>query len=116
MCNRIHTTFNYEEMTTIILLCIIIIFLIFISISLFKITQKQNQMSDETKAIKQDLIDTKALVVNVKADVDRLHEKIDALDDQSTKDDIAEIKALSADLKASLKDVDDATPEETPAP
>lgn len=70
-------------------------------------------MNTDLEQIKADLTDSKNLVTKVAADVALLHSKIDALGDAPTAEQIAEVKALSADLKASLTAVDEQTAEET---
>lgn len=73
------------------------------------ILKNQKTMSEALDAIKSDLVATKAIVIKVKADVEGLHAKLDALGDAPTPEQLAEVKALSADLVTSLQAVDDET-------
>lgn len=76
---------------------------------LLLILKNQKTMSEALDAIKSDLVATKAIVIKVKADVEGLHAKLDALGDAPTPEQLAEVKALSADLVTSLQAVDDET-------
>jgi uncharacterized protein YfcZ (UPF0381/DUF406 family) len=87
--------------------------IIVLLINSFRNTQKLNCMSTEAQEIKQALEDAKAKVAKVAADVALLHSKIDALPNTT---ELAEIKALSAELNTSLQAVDDSTPDETVTP
>jgi hypothetical protein len=95
---------------------VVIILLSRISFKQSLIIKKLHKMSTELDGIKQDLADSTALVQKVKADVELLHAKIDALGDAPTPAEIAEVKQMSADLKDSLSAVDDLTPEEDTPP
>lgn len=81
--------------------------------SLNSITHKLIRMSEDLNAIKQTLLETKAVVTKVAADVTRLHAKVDAIEgDVPTAEEWQEVKDLAAGLKSSLQAVDDQTPEE----
>jgi len=74
-------------------------------------SQKQLKLiMGKLDGIGADVQAAKAIVVKIKADVTSLHAKIDALPDDSA--EIAALKAESADLVASLKNVDDQTEDE----
>lgn len=68
-------------------------------------------MSELLDQIKADLLAANEKVTKIAADVARLHAAIEAMGDAPTAAELAEVKALSADLNTSLQIVDDATPE-----
>lgn len=82
-----------------------------IFIILILITIKLLFMSEVLDQIKADLLAANEKVTKIAADVARLHAAIEALGDAPTAAELAEVKALSADLNTSLQIVDDATPE-----
>lgn len=83
---------------------VIAILLLFIIIKLFFMSEALNE-------IKADLLAANEKVTKIAADVARLHAAIEALGDAPTPEELAEVKALSADLNTSLQAVDDQTPE-----
>lgn len=77
------------------------------------ILKNQQKMNQDLEQIKSDLTAANDKVAKVKADVTLLHTKVDAIADQPTAEEWAEVKTLSGKLNTSLQEVDDQTPEET---
>ena len=83
------------------------------------LTLKTIKMSKEVAAIKADLAEAKKLTAKIAADQNSLNDKIQAMSDRPTIDEIIELKELSASLVTDLSDLDskveDAPEAEAPA-
>jgi ribosomal protein S15P/S13E len=73
--------------------------------------KKISKMGENLEAIKADLTATKEIVINVAADVNRLHDLINNMGEMPTPEEWEEVITLAAELKTSLQAVDNLTPE-----
>lgn len=78
------------------------------------ILKNQHKMNEGLNQIKSDLTEANTTLGKVKADVTLLHSKVDGIAGLPTAEEWAEVKTLAGNLKAGLKEVDDATAEEEP--
>lgn len=75
------------------------------------IIKKLNEMKEDLKEIKQQLIDADAKADKVATDVKSLHDKIDGIGDNPTPEEWKEVKDMATALNNKLQGIDDQTPE-----